>query len=301
MTKKRLFRKYKYILYALPVLIIWFVISIYPHLEVIPLSLFKWSPFSTNKEFVGLYYYKVMFTNQWRETKQYIANTLIYVLDLLVIQTALALSLAMALQKNTRHNRFFRAFFFLPMVFSSVMISLTWRYIYDPNLGIINTVLGKLGVDGFPGYNFFSSNWKAILCIVFVHMWSGIGYAITIFISGRQTISEDLIEAAQIDGGNSWQIFWKITFPLMLPTILRSTLLTLSTGAMAYDFVLMLGSRLSDTSFDTWACTIYKETTVESNYGMTSAKSTILFVALLIICLIQYLATKKAEDAVLGE
>ncbi len=300
MSRKRWLSTYKYILYALPILAVWFVISILPHLEVIPLSLYKWSPISTVKEFVGLHYYKMMFTFQWKETSKYIVNTLLYIGYLFVIQTTLAISLALALRKNTASNRFFRTFFFLPMVFSSVMVSLTWRYIFDPNLGILNTVLGMLGAEGFPGHNFFSPDWMALLCIVLVHIWAGIGYPITVFIAALQSIPEDLHEAGRIDGANAWKDFWHITFPMLLPTLLRTTMLTLSTGAMAYDFVLMLGSRLTEASYDTWACTIYKEVTLDSNYGMTSAKSTVLFVVLLVICGIQYIATKKAEDAFLG-
>lgn len=300
MSRKRWLSTYKYILYALPILAVWFVISILPHLEVIPLSLYKWSPISTVKEFVGLHYYKMMFTFQWKETSKYIVNTLLYIGYLFVIQTTLAISLALALRKNTASNRFFRTFFFLPMVFSSVMVSLTWRYIFDPNLGILNTVLGMLGAEGFPGHNFFSPDWMALLCIVLVHIWAGIGYPITVFIAALQSIPEDLHEAGRIDGANAWKDFWHITFPMLLPTLLRTTMLTLSTGAMAYDFVLMLGSRLTEASYDTWACTIYKEVTLDSNYGMTSSKSTVLFVVLLVICGIQYIATKKAEDAFLG-
>ena len=296
-------RKHRYLrfaLYTLPILIVWFVLSIYPHLEVIPLSFYKWSPMSRNKEFVGLFYYKMLFTHQWTETKRYIVNTLLYVLYLFLIQTVLALLLALILQKNTRHNKFFRALFFLPMVFSSVMVSLTWSYMYDPNLGIINNILGSLGVGGYPGHSFFKPDAMALLCIVIVHIWANIGYPITIYTSGLQTISNDLYEAAKIDGCNIWQNFWRITFPLLLPTLLRTTMLTLTTGAMAYDYVLMMGSRMTMVSFDTWASAIYKGITLDTNYGMVSAKSVLLFILMVVICVAQYLATKKAEDAYLG-
>lgn len=296
-------RRHRYLrfaLYTLPILIIWFVLSIYPHLEVIPLSFYKWSPMSRNKEFVGLFYYKMLFTHQWTETRRYIVNTMLYVLYLFLLQTVLALLLALILQKNTRHNKFFRALFFLPMIFSSVMVSLTWNYMYDPNLGIINSILGSLGVDGYPGHSFFKPDVMALLCIVIVHIWANIGYPITIYTSGLQTISNDLCEAAKIDGCNIWQNFWKITFPLLLPTLLRTTMLTLTTGAMAYDYVLMMGSRMTMVTFDTWASAIYKGITLDTNYGMVSAKSVLLFVLMVAICLAQYLATKKAEDAYLG-
>lgn len=296
-------RKHRYLrfaLYTLPILAFWFVLSIYPHLEVIPLSLYKWSPMSKNKEFVGTFFYKMMFQNQWAETKRNIVNTLLYVFYLFVIQTVLALMLAVILQKNSRHNQFFRALFFLPMVFSSVMVSLTWSYMYDPNLGILNNILGYLGAPGYPGHNFFKPDSIAILSVVLVHIWANIGYPITIYTSGLQTISNDLYEAAKIDGCNAWKNFWKITFPLLLPTLLRTTMLTVSTGAMAYDYVLMLGSRMAKVTFDTWSSTIYKELYLDTNYGMVSARSVVLFVLLVVVCVAQYLATKKAEDAYLG-
>ena len=292
-------REYRFILYALPILIVWFVLSIYPHLEVIPLSLYKWSPLSKTRKFVGLYYFKMIFTHQWKESSGYMVNTVLYIFYLFGIQTVLALLLALILQKNSMHNKFFRALFFLPMVFSSTMVSLTWSYMYDPNLGIINNILGMLKVEGFPGHSFFTPDWCALLFIVLVHIWHNIGYPITIYTSGLQTISEDVNEAATLDGVNPWSRFWKVTFPLMLPTILRTTMLTFTTGALAYDYILMMGSRMTTVSYDTWATIIYKGMG-DNDYGMVSAKSVLLFVILTIMVIAQYIATKKAEDACLG-
>lgn len=293
-------RYFRYILYALPILLVWFVLSIYPHVQIIPLSTYKWGTFVQSKEFVGAYYYKMLFTYQWSDTWRYIRNTLWYIFFLFAIQTVMALSLALILQKNTTHNKAFRALFFLPMVFSATMVSLTWSYMYDPNLGIINTLLGALGVEGYPGHNFFKPDWCAILFIVLVHIWHNIGYPITIFTSGLQTIPTDLYEAATLDGTTVWTKFWKVTFPLLLPTILRTTMLTLSTGALAYDYVLMMGSRMTTVSFDTWGSAIYKTISLDTDYGMASARSVILFVILVILCVVQYLATKKVEDSYLG-
>lgn len=298
MSRKR--KHWKYILCVIPILVVWFILSIYPHVEVIPLSLYKWSPISQKRTFVGLEYFKIMFDVQWKITWKQFLNTILYVLYLFGIQTILALSLALVLRKNTRHNKFFRALFFLPMVLSSTMVSLTWSYMYDPNLGIINNLLGNLGVDGFPGHNFFKPDAMALLCIVLVHIWANIGYPITIITSGLQTISDDLEEAARLDGANQWQLFWRVTFPLLLPTLLRITLLTLTTGSMAIDYILMMGSRGDTMSFDTWSVEIYKGITNDSNYGMVSARSVVLFVVMIVFSLIQYRATKKVEDDILG-
>lgn len=298
-TKNRMHRRryWRYLLYAIPILVLWFVIVVYPNLEVMPLSLFDWSPLTTKKEFVGLYNFKVLFTYQWNSTKRYIFNTLLYVFFLFGIQTVLALVLALSLQKNRLSDRFFRALFFLPMVLSSTMVSLTWSYMYDPNIGIINNFLGALKINGFPGHNFFRPDWMALLCIVLVHIWANIGYPITIFTSGLQSIPSELYDAARIDGASRMQEFRKITFPLLLPTLLRNTLLTITTGSMAIDYIVMMGSRMTNMSYDTWAANIYKSISLDTTYGMVSARSTVLFILLLIISVIQYIVTKRVEDS----
>ena len=289
-------RHLRYLFYAMPILIFWFVMTIYPNLKIMPLSFFEWSPLNDHKEFVGLYNFKVLFTYQWKTTKKYIFNTLLYVFYLFGVQTVLALALALSLKKNRLSDRFFRALFFLPMVLSTTMVSLTWSYMYDPNLGIINNALGALKVNGFPGHNFFKPDAMALLAIVLVHIWANIGYPITILTSGLQSIPKELYDAATIDGAKRMQIFRKITFPLLLPTLLRNTLLTITTGSMAIDYILMMGSRMVPMSYDTWSVNIYKSITMDTTYGMVSARSTVLFLLLLAVCLVQYLVTKRVED-----
>jgi len=296
----RKYRHLKYVLYALPVLFAWFMVAIYPHLEVIPMSLFKWGPISDKKEFVGFYYYKILFTLQWDRTKGFLINTLLYVLFLFLIQTVLSMALAMALQKDTRHNRVFRTLFFLPKVLSSTMVGLTWSYMIDPNLGILNNLLAALQIPGFPGHSFLSTETGAILLVVIVHIWANIGYPITIITSGLQTISTDVYEAAKIDGASRIVTFFKVTLPLLLPTLLRLTLLTVTTGAMSFDYLLMIGDRAETKAFDTLSAVIYKGIVGDTNYGFESARSVLLFGILLIVCIAQFVATKKAEEAIYG-
>lgn len=302
---KKLRRSYrstwKYVLCLVPSTFLLILFIYYPRIAVLPMSLYKWSPMSSVKEFVGLHNFEILFTAKLDDTLQYLSNTLWYIGGLFVIQTVLAMILALALQKQTRSNRFFRTYFFLPMVLSSTMISLTWTFMYDPNLGIINNLLGAAGVEGFPGVNFFSENWRAILLIVLVHIWANMGYPIMILTSGLNTVSDDLGEAAKVDGANSWQTFTKITFPLMLPTVFRLSLMTISTGAMSSDYIVMMGSRARGMSFDTWSAYMYKETMNSMDYGRVSAASVLMFVILLIASLIQFFAMRKVEKRILGD
>ena len=293
-------KKWKYVLAMTPSLILYTMFAIYPNISVIPMSLYDWSPIRSTKIFVGLKNFRLQFTVGLDDTIQRAGNTILYILGLLVIQTVLAMILALALQKNTAKNKFFRAFFFLPMVFSSTMVSMTWAYMYDPNLGIINNMLGGFGAEGYPGVNFFSENWRAVLLIVFVHIWANMGYPLMIFTSGLNTISGDLGEAAMVDGANSWQTFIHITFPLMLPTVFRISLMTITTGAMASDYIVMVGSRTNGMTYDTWAATMYKQTMMSTDYGVVSAMAVLMFILLAVTSLVQFLAMRKIENKVLG-
>lgn len=298
--KRNYRKKYKYFLYIAPSLVVWFVLVVYPKLQAYPMSFFEWNPLTGEKTFVGWYNYIIMFTRNLRPTLQDAGNTLCYVLYLLFIQTILATILALAMQKNSKGNRFFRAFFFMPMVFSTSMVSLTWAYMYDPNLGVINNFLAILDPSKYPGFNFYSENWSEILCVVIVHIWANIGYTITILTSGLNTISEDLNEAAKIDGANSRQSFWRITVPLWMPTILRNMLLTITTGAVAHDYQVLLGNRTTVMDYDTWSTVLYKNLLGATDYGPVCAMGVIMSIVLGIITLIQYLAMKKVERDIYG-
>lgn len=298
--RKKYHRKWKYILVMLPILFFYVLFSIYPNIQILPMSLYDWSPIRTAKTFVGLHNFEILFKVRWEDTIARLGNAMLYIVGLFVIQTVVSLIMALVLQKNTKKNAFFRAYFFLPMVFSTTMVSMTWAYMFDPNLGVINTVLGIFGIEGYPGTNLFAENWQAILLIVLVHIWANIGYPMTILISGLNTISGDLNEAAVVDGANSWQIFSKITFPLLLPTLLRLSLLTITTGAMASDFIVMLGSRTSTVSYDTFASWMYKQTLLSTDYGMVSAAAVVMFVFLAVASLIQFIAMQKIENKILG-
>lgn len=294
---KRSYRKkWKYVLLVIPSIFLLALFSIYPNIAVFPLSLYKWSPLSSAREFVGFHNFRIMFTVKLEETLEQAGNTLIYIAGLFFIQTILSLVLSLALQKNTKKNNFFRAYFFLPMVFSSTMIAMTWNFMYDPNLGIINNILGFFGVKGFPGVNLMDESWKTVLLVVAVHIWANLGYPLMILASGLSTISDDLSEAAALDGANRWQMFTKITFPLLLPTICRMTLLTISTGAMATDYMYMVGV----SNGQTWASAMYTRTMGGLDYGEISAAGVLLFIVLAVTSAVQFVTMRKVEDKILG-
>lgn len=285
----------KYLLLMLPTLVVWFVLTIYPNLEVFVLSLFKWNGISRRKTYVGFQNFQTIFYDP--NFKDTVRNTLLYVLFLFLVQTVLSVVLTMVLRRNTSHSKFFRTLFFLPLVLSSVTVGLTWSYMYDPNLGILNNLFTSLGLSGFNGFDWLAMPGRAIFFIVMVHIWANIGYPITILTAGLQTIPETLYEAATVEGATSMQTFRGVTLPLLMPTLLRLTLLTFSTGAMAFDYILLMGSTGQRTPFDTWSVGIYKGLN-GTNLGISAANGVLLAFILFAVFAIQYVVTRRVEESV---
>jgi len=276
---------------------VWFVLIIYPNLEIFPLAFYKWNGISKVKKFVGFENSSIIFSQQ--RFKQQLINTALYVLFLLLVQTVTSVPLVNILKTNTTHNKFFRTFFFLPLVFSSVMVGLTWSYMYDPNCGILNELLTKIGLEGFKGFAWLGTPVRAIFFIVIVHIWANIGYPITILTAGLKNIPDTLYEAADVEGCGKIRAFWSITLPLLMPTIMRLLLLTISTGAMAFDYVFFLmGSSLVPTEFDTLSVSVYRGITSGQNLGLPCALSVMMAIVLLVVFVIQYIVTNKIENAI---
>lgn len=297
--QKSLIARYGYLKYfflILPSLIAFFVLGVYPNLQVFSLAFYRWNGVSKRKIFVGLQNFETFLNDPL--FLQGLMNTVNYVLFLFLIQTVISVALAVILRKNSTHNKFFRTFFFLPLVFSSVMVGLTWGYMYDPNLGILNNLFSAIGFKGMEGFNWLGEPTRAILCIVLVHIWANIGYPLTIITAGLQTIPDTLYEAAEVEGANPFQTFTGVTLPLLMPTLLRITLLTITTGAMAFDYVFLMGSSTGVAApFNTWSVSIYQGLR-GNNWGIPSAQSVVLALILFAIFMVQYVVTKRVEDSI---
>ena len=295
MSMKLKYSYVKYLAILIPVMAAWFVLIILPNLQIFVLAFQKWNGFSKVRKPIGWQNFQVVlgdpnFTSD-------LVNTILYVLFLFAVQTVLSLCLALVLRRNTAQNHFFRTFFFLPLVFSSVMVGLTWSYMYDANLGIINQLLCAAGLTGFKNFNWMGDPTRGVFAVVMVHIWANVGYPLTILTAGLSTIPETLYEAAEVEGAKPRQSLRHITLPLLMPTILRLTLLTFSTGAMAFDYVLLLGAPGMRAPFDTLSVGIYKGLT-STNLGLPAVKGVVLGIILMVVFLIQFVITRRVEDSI---
>ena len=174
------------------------------------------------RQFVGLSNFIQLFKDPIF-TKS-IFNTLKFVIWIIPVQLGASLGLALIVNKARKGNIFFKVAFFAPVVMSLVVISILWLYLLNPNDGLINTLLMKIGINAQP---FLTSPRQAMYTIVFVSAWQGAGYQMLLLLGGMQNIPQDVYEAAELDGFNKFQQFIYITMPLLKPTALFVLLTTL--------------------------------------------------------------------------
>lgn len=298
--KKNFFERcgiYRRLFYIVPLVVFWFVFGLLPNVHLFYVAFFNWNGVSKVKIFTGLQNFKDVLNDI--QIPRVVMNTVLYVLFLLVIQTVFALILAFALRKNTRKNIFFRTLFFLPLVLSTTVVGLTWGYMYDANLGMINALLELMGLKSL------QQNWLGVVvlsvfCVVMVHIWQNIGYPLTMLLAGMTGISRTLSEAASVEGASEGQIFFHITMPLLLPTLMRIILLTIVTGAIAFDYVFILsggGSSTNAQPFDTIAAYMWRNIFSTYNYGKPAAISVFLSLTIFIVYIIQFFVTKRIEES----
>ena len=206
--------------YTAPALLFFIVFKYWPIAYDLFLSFFKWN-FVSKMKWVGLDNYAQMFKRD--SFLHALVNTGAYILALipfyLVIPLALAVLLSAVRQK--RAVTFYRVFFFLPTILAFAIVCLVWMWMFSPSFGLINNLIRLLGGVGF---NWLSDPNTALISIVLVSGWKQIGANMILFVAGLMTISEEYIESATIDGASGWQIFWRIKWPLLSPTMLYMTI-----------------------------------------------------------------------------
>jgi multiple sugar transport system permease protein len=197
----------------------------YPLIFSIWLTFHDWNIVSPDLPFVGLRHYErlvrdeVFFQALW--------NTLRFLLINIPLQIVLALLLALALNQPLRGRNFFRGAYFLPVVTSGVVISFLWAWLLSTDDGLINHVLGRIGMEPIPWLT--SETWS-IPSLAWVAAWKNLGYYVVLFLAGLQSIPRNLYEAARIDGASSWQCFFRITLPLLNPAMLLVVVLSTING-----------------------------------------------------------------------
>jgi multiple sugar transport system permease protein len=215
-----------------------------------------------------------------------IGNTFMFALMTVPVGTALALLLALAIDRPLRGITFFRTTYYLPVVTSFVAVSFIWLWLYEPQFGVLNDLFEMLGL---PRLSWLRDPSTALLSIAILSIWKNVGYNMVIYLAGLQGIPEQLYEAARVDGANGWQRFWKITLPLLSPTTFF-VFVVYFIGALqmfVQSWILTQGGPLDSTL--TVVYLIYSNGFEYLKMGYAAAMSMILF---LIIAAVTYVNTR---------
>jgi multiple sugar transport system permease protein len=199
-------------LFVSPVVLGICLFQVYPTLFSLYVSFTEWDLLSPPR-WVGFRNYVELFTTD-RFFLQTLSNTGFYTFGVVLPTIVISLFLAVLLNQNIRGKHLYRAIYFVPVVAPAVAVALLWRWLYEPNFGVINSFLRLFGIQG-PAW-LGSTKW-ALYAVIIEAIWAGLGFNIVIFLAGLQSISREYYEAAEIDGANGVQRFFYITLPLLSP------------------------------------------------------------------------------------
>jgi ABC-type sugar transport system permease subunit len=212
---------------------------IYPIAAAAIFSFTNWHGFVSQTPFIGLANYTRAFQDPI--FLQALRNTVVFVLITAPAGIALGLLLALAINQAGPLTQLFRTIYFVPVITSVIATAFVWRYMYQPQFGVFNQVLSLLGL---PTQRWLLDPGQALLCVAAFAIWQGVGFNMVIFLAGLTTIDTVYYDAARVDGANSWQVFWKVTLPLLRQTMLFVMVTTIINGLQVFAPVYIMTSAI---------------------------------------------------------
>lgn len=271
------------------------IFSFFPIIYSFTLSVTDWNLLSGYEGFVGVKNFITIFTKS--ETLCEIRNTLVYASATVPVTLLLSLFFANLLSKAIKARGFFRIVYFLPNIIMPAAVAMVWKWLLNSNYGIVNIFLKSIGLPA-PSW-IADPNW-IMMALIIVGVWSGIGYNTVILLAAIQGISKEIYESAELDGAKGAVKFWKITIPMVSPTLF----FLLTTGIMkamrAFDMIYMFIPKSNWTTggpllnaVRTMVYGIYFNAFTGMDMGLASAESVVLFVIIMIITAFQFKLQKK--------
>jgi multiple sugar transport system permease protein len=270
------------IIFLLPGLIGVLVFTVIPIIASFGLAFTDWNLLSP-PEFVGLGNFREMFDDKvlWISLR----NTLYYAVLIIPSSTAVALILALALNRDFRGISFIRLCFMMPGVGSLVAIAMIWTWLYNEQFGVFNAILQMVGVASVPWLT--SEQW-VLPSIVMMQVWSGMGFDAIIYLAALKNIPQHLYEAAKLDGANSWQSFWKITFPLLMPIHFYNLVLGVIGSFQVFDSIYIMTDGGPGFSSRVYAYHLFLQAFRRFKMGYASAMAWFLFLIIFVLTVINW-------------
>ncbi len=271
-------------LFPVPALALYIVFFVLPTLQGVVYAVTDWDGFSPTAQFVGLDNFVTIITSD-DLFRNALANNIKFMLVVVIFQTLFSLALGVFLVKNSKSSVALRSLYFFPTILSSVSVAFIWKFIYDPNFGLINTILGAIGLDRFQGA-FLGNDNQAIYWVAVTQVWFHVGQMMIIYVAGLQQIPRELYESADIDGASTWQQFRHVTLPMITPATAIVMAYTTVQSFKAFDLILGLGGNPPKSSLDILSTRIYSGF-ANSEFGYSAAESLVFMALIALITWIQ--------------
>jgi multiple sugar transport system permease protein len=271
------------------------IVTLFLAPSAIPLILFTFTPMATSF-WVSLHSWNLLTPMRWvglsnyssllrdPSTREALFHTLFYILGYLPLVYVGGLVLALGLNRVLRGRNLLRSLYFLPVITSWVVVSLTWEWLLNPANGLVNHMLSLVGIKG-PGW-WASPTWS-IPSVVLASSWKDLGFVMVILLAGLQSIPRDVIEASMIDGASAWRRFWHVTFPLLTPASFFVVVISLINGFQVFDQVYVMTGGGPAGASETLVEKIYDLTFRYNSAGSASALSWLLFLLVMVLTLVQ--------------
>lgn len=275
---------------AMPAVILLCVFTVYPVFYLIYRSLFSGSLISKKTEFVGLENYRQLFTSD--DFPKVLANTVIYTVLFVVLTMVLAILIAVWLNgsKGKRLNNMVQACIFTPHVISMVSVSIVFLWLMEPETGFFNMVITKLGFSKFP---FLSSPETSMISLVLVMVWKSVGYYVLLVLAALQTVPRSIYEAAELDNTSKARTFFKITLPMISPTILFTSVVASIASFKIFDAVNVMTQGGPIDSTNTLVYYIYTYAFRYGKPGIACAAGVILLALVCVMTYVQFGVSKN--------
>jgi raffinose/stachyose/melibiose transport system permease protein len=283
-------RKYSYylmiVLFLLPASLFYGTFNVYGTVMTFYYSLLKWSGIGINIQFAGLDNFQKLLQDPtlWHS----LSNNIIVIVTSIAVQIPLGLLLALIINLKIKGSKLLRTVYFMPMLLSTVAIGILWSLIYDPNFGMLNSLLDAIGLGRFKS-GWLGNEKTVLLSILITICWQFTPLYMILMKAGLTNISEELYESAYLDGATKFQAFRGITLPLMSSTIKTASILSLVGSLKYFDLIYIMSGGGPNGASELMATYMYKKGFVEFDMGYGSSIAAFMFiVALILATTVQY-------------
>lgn len=285
-------RFWRIVLLALP-LTVFGVLVVWPLFTSFYYSFTNWNGFNESYDYVGFENFRKIWTDHLFYGA--IVNTAIWMVAAIFGPTVLGLTLALLLDTNIRGAKIFKTIFYLPICLSAIVVGQIWIWIYQPDWGLLNTMIESVSGEKF-NFAWLARPNSALYSVIIAWSWQQTGLAMVVYLAGLTSVPSDLLEVCAIEGASTWQRIRRVILPLLTPSTVVVIALSMINSLKGFDILYIMTGGGPFNSSDTLAMFMYNESFKKYLMGYGSAISVVLFLIALTIIGVYFRQLKKVDE-----